>query len=84
MVNTRDIITLASSRTKGVVQIRVTAHLLSSVRTDPPGALRGPLRGASSLLFIIHTPSAMTLRGPSGGHCVELHRSSSSSILLPR
>ena len=27
------------------------------------------------LLFssIIHTPFALTLRGPSGGHCVELH-----------
>ena len=40
--------------------------------TDPPGALRGPLRGASSSLVIIDTPSVTTLRGPSGGHCVGL------------
>ena len=35
------------SATEGVVRFRVPDHLLSPHRTGPPGALRGPLRGAS-------------------------------------
>ena len=42
------------------------------------GSLEFVLQTISCLLF------ALTLRGPSGGHCVELHLSSSSSILLAR
>ena len=45
-----------------------------SFTSDPPGALRGPLRGAPFLLpLLFPTPSRMSLWGPSGGHCVELH-----------
>jgi hypothetical protein len=63
-----------NSAAEGIVKIRVTNQLMFMIRSDPPGALRGPLRGASvsPLLQIlpIRTDPPGALRGPLRGASV--------------
>ena len=62
----------ATSRVrKGSTKVVRQTHLPAPLRTDPPGALRGPLRGASVSvllhLLLFHDDPPGALRGPLRG-----------------